>query len=104
MNNLLFASSPEISRGQVTSSARILIVEDEWLMAQGLKGNLENLGHEVTGMAASGEEALRFAAEHRPDLVLMDINLKGDMDGIDTAEHLKSLEVPTIFLELSFHG
>ncbi len=98
MKKLLFVSSPEISGAPATASARILIVEDQWVTAQGLKENLENLGHEVTGMAASGEEAMRLTAERRPDLVLMDINLKGDMDGIDTARRLKSLEIPIICL------
>jgi CheY-like chemotaxis protein len=81
------------------SGAKILVVEDEWLVAQGLKENLLDLGYDVVGLAASGEEALALAAARRPDLVLMDILLKGDMDGIEAAEHLRrSFELPALFL------
>jgi CheY-like chemotaxis protein len=81
------------------SSTKILVVEDEWLVAQGIKESLEDLGYEVVGMAASGGETLRLAAEQQPDLVLMDILLQGDMDGIEVAEHLRHrFEVPVVFL------
>jgi two-component system cell cycle sensor histidine kinase/response regulator CckA len=81
------------------SVAKILIVEDEWLVAQGISENLQDLGYEVAGMASSGEEALRLAAESQPDLVVMDILLQGDMDGIDAAEHLRRrFHLPVVFL------
>ena len=81
------------------SRAKIMVVDDEWLVAQGIKENLEDLGYEVVGLAATGEEALQAAALHRPDLVLMDILLQGNMDGIEVAERLRrNLEVPSIFL------
>ena len=81
------------------SKARILVVEDEWLVAQGIAESLGELGYEVAGMAASGEETLRLAAEAHPDLVLMDILLKGDMDGIEAAEHLRRrFDLPVVFL------
>ena len=81
------------------SGARILVVEDEWLVAQGIKENLGDLGYEVVGLAASGEEALQLALAHRPDLVLMDILLKGGTDGIEVAEQLRHrFEVPVVFL------
>ena len=81
------------------SKARILVVEDEWLVAQGIAESLAELGYEVAGMAASGEETLRLAAEAHPDLVLMDILLKGDMDGIEAAEHLRRrFNLPVVFL------
>ena len=65
---------------------------------EGLKANLEGLGFAVTGLAVSGAEALEMAAAARPDLVLMDVLPKGDMDGIKVAEHLRSLEIPVVFL------
>ena len=81
------------------SKARILVVEDEWLVAQGIAESLGELGYEVVGLAASGEETLRLAAEAHPDLVLMDILLQGDMDGIEAAEHLRRrFDLPVVFL------
>lgn len=64
-------------------SSTILIVEDEFIVAADLKAKLTKLGYEVVGMAASGDEALSLAEEHRPHIVLMDIQLQGPMSGID---------------------
>ena len=81
------------------SSPKIMVVEDEWLVAQGIQESLEDLGYEVIGLAATGEEALQSAALCQPDLVLMDILLKGDMDGIEVAERLRrDFAVPALFL------
>ena len=60
--------------------ARILIVEDEAIIAADLASRLRKMGHDVVAIAASGARALSKAAEHRPDLVLMDIVLQGDMN------------------------
>ncbi len=80
-------------------SAKILIVEDERIVALDIKSSLENLGYTVTGIVASGEAALTKVAESRPDLVLMDINLKGDMDGVETAEQIRAhFSIPVIYL------
>lgn len=77
----------------------ILIVEDEAIVALDLKLNLEELGYEVTGIAASGEQALRVFDERPPQLVLMDVRLQGAMDGIATAEAIRMRQaVPLIFL------
>ncbi len=65
--------------------ARILVVEDESLLAEDIQERLKNLGYEVAAVVHSGEEALAGVAAAQPDLVLMDIRLKGKMDGIDTA-------------------
>lgn len=70
-------------------SPRILIVEDEALVALANAETLQIVGYEVIGVAANHEEALEAAAESRPDLVLMDIRLKGSVDGIETARVLK---------------
>jgi PAS domain S-box-containing protein len=81
------------------TSERILIVEDESIVALDIKSRLLGLGYTVLGVASSGEQAVRKAAEASPDLVLMDIKLKGQMDGIETAEQIHAcLNVPIIYL------
>lgn len=68
--------------------AKILVVEDEGILAMGLKRKLERLGYEITGLATTGQEAIELSNMNKPDLVLMDIVLRGDMDGIETAKEL----------------
>ncbi len=81
------------------SPKRILLVEDELIIAQDEKQLLESLGYVVTGIASSGEAALRSVEEDTPDLVLMDIVLKGDMDGIEVAEKIREqYDVPAVFV------
>ncbi len=78
---------------------RVLIVEDEAVIALDLESRLQRLGYEVVGLADEHDEAVRLAREHRPELVLMDINLVGERDGIDVARTiLEHLDVPIIFL------
>jgi diguanylate cyclase (GGDEF)-like protein/PAS domain S-box-containing protein len=78
---------------------RVLVVEDETIVALDLQNSLKILGYEVVGTASTGAEAVAKAGGTRPDLVLMDIMLKGDMDGIQAAETIHSLlDVPVIFL------
>lgn len=78
---------------------RILIVEDEILIAHQLRRKLEALDYEVVGIATNGRDALRIAAEAIPDLVLMDIVIQGNMDGIETADLLiKDHHIPVIYL------
>jgi signal transduction histidine kinase len=80
-------------------TTRILIVEDESLIAEDLRNRLERFGYDVAGTAATGEEGLRLAASTRPDLVLLDIVLKGTMDGVETAGQLrKRFDTPILFL------
>ncbi len=78
---------------------KILIVEDEMIIAANISLQLTNLGYEVIGIIPRAEEALPLIRENQPDILLLDINLKGDMDGIDLA-HLIQLEykIPAIFL------
>lgn len=79
--------------------ARILVVEDEALTALEIQRHLEDMGHEVPSIVASGEEAIQKSKEINPDLVLMDIQLQGKMDGIDAATSIKdSLHVPVVYL------
>ncbi|MHC1699527.1 MAG: HD domain-containing phosphohydrolase [Humidesulfovibrio sp.] len=79
---------------------RILVVEDEAIVALGIQSSLERLGYEVAGRAATGSEALDLAEAARPDLVLMDVMLNGGgMDGIDTAQELhERFNVPVVYL------
>ncbi len=78
---------------------RILIVEDEGIVAADLESMLRKLGYIVVGTAASGEEAIEKAEETAPDLVLMDIRLKGEMDGIDAAEQITARHnIPVTYL------
>ena len=78
---------------------KVLIVEDERILAIGMKRKLESAGYTVTGIASSGEEAIANTKETSPDLVLMDIVLKGDMDGIETAGHIINLyNIPIIYM------
>jgi two-component system, response regulator PdtaR len=79
--------------------ARILVVEDEALIAMELSDRLTTLGYETCGPCARGEDALEIIKSHPPDLVLMDINLAGSFSGLDTAERLlKTHDVPVVFL------
>ncbi|MBD2521336.1 ATP-binding protein [Nostoc sp. FACHB-133] len=79
--------------------ARILVVEDEVIVARAIASQLSQLGYVVTGTASSGKVAIAKALETQPELVLMDIILKGEMDGIATASHIREqLDVPVIFL------
>ncbi len=79
--------------------ARILVVEDDRIISKDIQSTLERLGHEVCDAAVLGEEALEKAVEQRPDLVLMDIKLAGDLDGVETAAHIREqLQIPVIFL------
>ena len=78
---------------------KILIVEDEQIAARDIKQNLSNLGYTVVGIAATGKKALQCTEETQPDLVLMDIVLKGKMDGIETAEQIRKLhDIPIVYL------
>jgi len=80
-------------------SANILIVEDETIVAWNIQEALERLGYQVQGRVASGTDALQLAAKTQPDLVLMDIEIEGDLNGIDTAERLyRSFQVPIVYL------
>lgn len=65
--------------------ARILIAEDEAIIAEEMRRRLEKLDYGISGVVFSGKEAIDNAREMHPDLVLMDIRLKGDMDGIEAA-------------------
>jgi PAS domain S-box-containing protein len=79
--------------------ARILVVEDEGIVALNLRRSLAGLGYEVIGVAATAADALELASTGRPDLVLMDIHIRGNVDGIDAAVRLREQGgAPVVFL------
>jgi len=81
------------------SKPNILIVEDESIVAKDIQNCLKKLGYSVKGTIASGEEALTMISESRPDIILMDIMLKGVMSGIEAASQIKKLyNIPVIYL------
>lgn len=78
---------------------KILIVEDEAIIARDLQKRLENQGYIVTSASATGQEAIRRAGTESPDLILMDIVLLGDMDGIEAAGQIRSqYDIPVVYL------
>ncbi|MBD2180089.1 response regulator [Planktothrix sp. FACHB-1355] len=81
------------------NNCKILVVEDELIVAKNLENKLKKLGYEVVAMIPSGEEAIQKAIEEKPDLILMDIMLQGEMDGIETAEYIwTNYHIPVIYL------
>lgn len=81
------------------SALNILIVEDEWVIALSIKRHLTRLGYKVAGTANSAEKALELVATTQPDLVLMDIYLQGEKDGIEAAEVIRQqFNLPIVFL------
>jgi two-component system cell cycle sensor histidine kinase/response regulator CckA len=84
---------------QLIDSRHVLVVEDERVVAKDLQRTLTNLGYEVPVTVATADDAIRAASARCPDLVLMDIRIKGARDGIETAEILKSqFDVPVVYL------
>jgi len=78
---------------------RILITEDEQIVAEDLKMTLETMGYTVVGIASSGERAIELADGEKPDLILMDIMLAGKMDGIAAAHTIRSRhDIPVIYV------
>jgi signal transduction histidine kinase/CheY-like chemotaxis protein len=81
------------------AQARILIVEDERIVARDLEDGLKALGYAVSGVASSGEDGVLQAAETRPDLVLMDIRLRGEVDGVEAAGQIRTqFGIPVVYL------
>ena len=81
------------------SKQNILVVEDESIVSKDIQHSLKKLGYHVVGAASTGEKALELVRLERPDIVLMDIMLKGEMNGIETAEIIRTeLAIPVIFL------
>ena len=78
---------------------RVLIVEDQGITAIDEAQIMSNLGYEVTGIALSGEDAIEQAGRYRPDVILMDIGLDGDMDGREAALEIQRLyQIPVVYV------
>lgn len=81
------------------TSKKVLIVEDEMIIALMLEQMVKNLGHEVVGKVMSGEEAIESALSLKPNLILMDIRLKGEIDGIQAMSEIRQIiDIPVIFI------
>ncbi|HXU28504.1 MAG TPA: response regulator [Bacteroidia bacterium] len=76
----------------------ILVVEDESIVSKDIQNSLKKIGYNVIGSCNNAEEAIEIATELHPDVVLMDIMLKGTLTGIDAADKIKLLNIPVIFL------
>lgn len=81
------------------SRGTVLLVEDDDIIAKVEDWRLKNLGYEVCGRASTGAEAMELVVKYKPDVVLMDINIKGDIDGIETARMIKKgFNIPVIYV------
>jgi len=77
----------------------VLVVEDESIVSKDIQYSLKKLGYNVVGAAATGEKAIELAGDKQPDIILMDIMLKGDLTGIEAAAEIKDkYNIPVIFL------
>jgi CheY-like chemotaxis protein len=87
------------------ANPKVLIVEDDRLIAHIEQWRLSKLGYDVCGSAGTGIEALNCVAKMRPDIILMDISLEGEMDGIETARQIKKdFNIPVIFVSAHVDG
>ncbi|MBA5874238.1 MAG: response regulator [Nitrospira sp. CR1.2] len=85
--------------GDWMAQEKILIVDDEVVVAEDIRRQLDSLGYTVIGVVSSGSEAVHMAGAHRPDLILMDVKLKGPMDGIDAARTIHAqYGIPVMYL------
>ena len=81
------------------AEAQVLVVEDDSIIAMDIKSRLQALGYAVSAVVFSGQEAIEKAAETQPDLVLMDIRLRGHMDGVEAAERIHTrFDIPVVYL------
>jgi DNA-binding LytR/AlgR family response regulator len=81
------------------AQTNVLVVEDESIVSKDIQHSLKKLGYNVVGAAATGEQAVKLAMETQPDIILMDIMLKGEMNGIEAADSIRrETNIPVIFL------
>jgi DNA-binding LytR/AlgR family response regulator len=81
------------------SLVKILVVEDEMIIGAKISMQLTALGYEVTGILSRGEEVLNHIKENKPDIILLDIHLKGKMDGVETAQQVEQrFQIPVIYI------
>ena len=78
---------------------KILIVEDENIIALDIRAMLEDLGYRVSAVVSSGEDSIKKASKMKPDLVLMDVKLKGNLDGVSAGQEIfKQFQIPIVYL------
>ena len=78
---------------------KILIVEDEIITAEALRLDLKHMGYEVRSLASSGEKAVKIAENEKPDIVLMDLRLRGELSGIEAGKEIRSrFGIPSIYM------
>lgn len=81
------------------AKTNVLVVEDESIVSKDIQHSLKKLGYNVVGAASTGERAFELAASEKPDIILMDIMLKGNINGIETSDRVKrELNIPVIYL------
>jgi len=81
------------------TKAKILIVEDEFIIAKALSKEIEAYGYDVCALLFSGEDALEIAEKAKPDLVIMDIRLQGEMNGVEAARQIRNrFAIPVIYI------
>src|SRR5262249_39645971 len=89
----------ERNSAESTTPPRVLIVEDEFAIGIDIQDQLTGLGYVVVGITAFGEEAVKLAETLRPELVLMDINLRGELNGVAAAEQIRSrFSLPVVYV------
>jgi CheY-like chemotaxis protein len=89
----------EFNKGDMMPKPQILLVEDDRIIVKIAEWRLSKLGYDVCGKAEDGINAVEIVMKKKPDLVLMDINIKGEIDGIETARRIKKdFNIPIIFL------
>jgi CheY-like chemotaxis protein len=82
-----------------SDTLKVMVVEDEFIIALDLKERLNKLGYKVPGVATSGKEAVKLANKVNPNLILMDIMLRGEIDGIQAAKLIRDkLDIPVLFI------
>ena len=87
----------------MTQKLKVLIVEDEMILASDIRMQLQNEGYNVVGIAKNGEKAINLTKERNPDIILMDIAIKGEIDGVETAEEIhKFYDVPIVYITAYF--
>lgn len=97
-NGVLVSADAASGEDAGLDAIRILIVEDDWFVSMEMEHILETDGHDVVGVASSGDEAMALAAQERPDLILMDIRLRGESDGVEAAiEIYRTLGIRCLF-------
>lgn len=79
-------------------NSRIMVVEDDSIIALGLQNQLESWGYTVDPVVFSGEDAVKESFQRKPDLILMDIGVKGELNGIDVAHRIMELDIPVIYI------